>query len=74
MVHPGQTENAWWAWKTPGYILADVVRQLETVSNTPQQGRIGEPSDIAKAVLLLASDDAGWITGQIVQVSGGMRL
>ena len=43
MVHPGQTENAWWAWKTPGYILADVVRQLETVSNTPQQGRIGEP-------------------------------
>ena len=43
------------------------------VGQTPL-GRVGEPSDIAKAVLLLASHDAGWITGQIVQASGGMML
>ena len=43
------------------------------VSQTPM-GRVGEPQDIAKAILLLASDDAGWITGQVVQVSGGLML
>ncbi|MCH8908627.1 MAG: SDR family oxidoreductase [Candidatus Heimdallarchaeota archaeon] len=37
-------------------------------------GRIGLPSDIAKAILLIASDEAGWITGQIVQASGGLTL
>ncbi|MCZ6671670.1 MAG: SDR family NAD(P)-dependent oxidoreductase [Verrucomicrobia bacterium] len=43
------------------------------VGQTPL-GRLGEPSDIAKAVLLLAGDEAGWITGQIVQASGGLML
>jgi len=33
--------------------------------------RIGEPDDIARAVLLLASDDAAWITGQNLGVNGG---
>ena len=36
--------------------------------------RFGEPVDIARAVLLLASDDAGWITGQIVKASGGLSV
>ena len=34
-------------------------------------GRIGEPEDIARAVLLLVSPDAGWISGQNVGVNGG---
>lgn len=35
-------------------------------------GRIGEPEDIARAVLLLVSPDAGWITGQNVGANGGL--
>jgi NAD(P)-dependent dehydrogenase (short-subunit alcohol dehydrogenase family) len=34
-------------------------------------GRIGEPCDIAKALLFLASDDAAWITGTCLVVDGG---
>ena len=36
--------------------------------------RIGEPEDIADAAALLASDDARWITGAWLDVSGGIRL
>ncbi len=36
-------------------------------------GRIGQPRDIATAVSFLASEDAGWITGQVIPVSGGLR-
>ena len=43
------------------------------VGQTPM-GRVGDPSDVANAVLLLAGDDAGWITGQVVQASGGFML
>ena len=41
------------------------------VANTPL-GRRGQPEDIAKAVVFLASDDAAWITGEQISVSGGM--
>jgi 3-oxoacyl-[acyl-carrier protein] reductase len=34
-------------------------------------GRIGTPDDIAKAVVLLVSEEAGWITGQNICVNGG---
>ena len=37
-------------------------------------GRIGQPSDIAAAVAFAVSDDAGWITGETLQVGGGLRL
>lgn len=36
-------------------------------------GRIGQPHDIATVVSFLASEDAGWITGQIIPVAGGLR-
>lgn len=41
------------------------------VEKTPL-GRRGQPSDIAKAAVFLASDDAAWITGEQISVSGGM--
>ncbi|XZF15626.1 SDR family NAD(P)-dependent oxidoreductase [Chitinophagaceae bacterium MMS25-I14] len=41
------------------------------VEKTPL-GRRGQPGDIAKAVVFLASDDAAWITGEQISVSGGM--
>jgi 3-oxoacyl-[acyl-carrier protein] reductase len=41
------------------------------ITNTPL-GLRGQPEDIAKAVEFLASDDAAWITGEQISVSGGM--
>jgi len=35
--------------------------------------RIGQPEDIAPAVVFLASPDAGWITGETLLISGGYR-
>jgi NAD(P)-dependent dehydrogenase (short-subunit alcohol dehydrogenase family) len=43
------------------------------VAQTPL-GRIGEPSDIAGAIVFLASDHAAWITGETLIVDGGQRL
>jgi 3-oxoacyl-[acyl-carrier protein] reductase len=36
-------------------------------------GRIGQPHDIASVVSFLVSEDAGWITGQVIPVAGGLR-
>ena len=45
-------------------------RQL--VALTPL-GRIGTPADIARVAVFLASDDSGWLTGEIILASGGLR-
>lgn len=37
-------------------------------------GRFGEPSDIAAVVAFLASDEGRWVTGQVIEASGGYRL
>ena len=37
-------------------------------------GRIGQPADISGAIAALLSDGTGWITGQRIEVSGGMLL
>jgi 3-oxoacyl-[acyl-carrier protein] reductase len=44
----------------------------QAVAQTPL-GRIGQPQDIAKVVTFLASGQAGWITGQVIPVAGGLR-
>jgi 3-oxoacyl-[acyl-carrier protein] reductase len=41
------------------------------IANTPL-GRVGQPDDIAKVVTFMASDDASWITGEKIAVSGGI--
>ncbi|ALN72179.1 acetoacetyl-CoA reductase [Aureimonas sp. AU20] len=61
----------------PGYIGTDMVRAIdEKVLNErilPQipVGRLGEPEEIARTVLFLASDEAGFITGSTLTVNGG---
>ena len=44
-----------------------------TLASIPMQ-RLGAPEDIAKAVAFLASDDAAYITGQVIAVDGGMAM
>jgi 3-oxoacyl-[acyl-carrier protein] reductase len=44
----------------------------DTELQTPL-GRIGQPEDIAPAAVFLASDDAGWITGETLHIAGGFR-
>jgi NAD(P)-dependent dehydrogenase (short-subunit alcohol dehydrogenase family) len=51
-------------------LLSDPARLASLEALTPL-GRIGQPADIARAVLYLASDEAEWITGQILDSSGG---
>jgi len=60
---------------TEGTQSAGVIgSDMETfmVSQTPL-GRVGQPDDIASAVVFLASDDARWLTGEHIVASGGMR-
>jgi NAD(P)-dependent dehydrogenase (short-subunit alcohol dehydrogenase family) len=46
----------------------------EQVIATIALGRIGQPADIADVVGFVASDDARWVTGQCIEVSGGQSL
>jgi len=46
--------------------------QAQMIPRTPL-GRIGKPRDIATIVSFLASDEAGWITGQMIPAAGGLR-
>ena len=44
-----------------------------TIDNTPL-GRLGDVEDVAKAILFLASDEASFITGQVLAVDGGLVM
>ena len=37
-------------------------------------GRMGQPADVAAAVVYLASDEAAWVTGATIHVNGGMAM
>jgi 3-oxoacyl-[acyl-carrier protein] reductase len=64
---------------TPGLIESDMTRtitdkaQAEWASAIPL-GRLGTPQDVAAAVCFLASDEAAYITGQVLAVNGGMYM
>jgi 3-oxoacyl-[acyl-carrier protein] reductase len=53
-----------------GIIGSDFEKQV--VAETPL-GRLGQPEDIARVAVFLASDDAGWLTGERITASGGWR-
>ena len=45
---------------------------LESVNSFHPLGRRGQPTDVVEAVLFLASRDAGWITGTMLPIDGGV--
>lgn len=65
----------------PGAVDTDFIAALKgkpgwaeaTAKHTPM-GRIGQPDDIAGAVMMLLGEDARWVTGQIIEASGGLAL
>ena len=67
-INPGMVETE--GVRSAGIADSDLRRQVET--QTPL-GRIGRPDDIAPAAVFLASDDARWITGETLYISGGHR-
>jgi 2-hydroxycyclohexanecarboxyl-CoA dehydrogenase len=55
--------------------LGDVgERIIETMKGSTQMRRLGEPDEVAAAVAFLASDDASYVTGETLGVSGGLGM
>lgn len=63
----------------PGFIVTDMTDELtdkakETISTSIPLKRLGQPSDVANLVAFLASDSSNYITGQVINVDGGMVM
>ena len=63
----------------PGTTKTDMTKDLielhhDVLASKTALKRVGEPIDVARVVLLLASEEASWVTGQILDVSGGSHL
>jgi 3-oxoacyl-[acyl-carrier protein] reductase len=67
-VNPGPVVTE--GFKSAGVEGSDFEKSM--LQSTPL-GRIGKPDDVATVVAFLASDDAGWVTGSLLQTAGGMR-
>jgi 3-oxoacyl-[acyl-carrier protein] reductase len=67
-IAPGGVETE--GVRAAGLMGSDFEKQV--VAGTPL-GRFGQPEDIAGVAVFLASDAAGWITGERISASGGFR-
>jgi len=67
-INPGGVETE--GVHSAGVIGSDFEKQM--VAETPL-GRLGQPNDIAPVAVFLASTDSGWMTGETLVVSGGLR-
>jgi len=64
---------------TPGYVATEMLaampeKVLDKIKGTIPVGRLGKPSEIARVIHFLASDSAGYITGQVWGVNGGLDM
>ena len=61
----------------PGFIATDMTRDVtenNPLAESIPLGRVGQPEDVARLVAFLASDDAGYITGEVIRVDGGLAM
>lgn len=72
VVCPGPTNTALLDGFKDG--AADPAKLMDAFTRAIPLGRIGQPDDLAGAIAFLASDDAGFITGQVLSVSGGLTM
>jgi len=72
VVCPGPTDTALFASYKEG--AANPEKLLEAFTRSIPLGRIGQPEDLPGAILFFASDDAAYVTGQVISVSGGLTM
>ena len=72
-VAPGVIDDG--MWKTAFEMGVDREKTMEAMrSSLPLEGRWGSAQDVANAVAWLASDKAGYVTGQVIRVDGGITI
>jgi 3-oxoacyl-[acyl-carrier protein] reductase len=69
-LNPGMVETE--GTNTKGITNTNSDFEKQVVATTPL-GRIGQPGDIGKVAVFLASEESGWMTGELLYVSGGSR-
>lgn len=72
VVCPGPTDTALFAEYKEG--AGNPEKLMEAFTRSIPLGRIGQPDDLPGAVLFFASDDAAYVTGQVLSVSGGLTM
>jgi 3-oxoacyl-[acyl-carrier protein] reductase len=63
----------------PGYVMTDILKTvpqdlLDKFAAMTMIGRLGQPEEIANVALFLASEEASYVTGHVLEANGGMRL
>jgi acetoacetyl-CoA reductase len=79
LAQEGASKNITVNAVAPGYVNTEMVRAvppqvLEKIVKRIPVGRLGEPEDIARSVLFLVADEAGFITGSTLSVNGGQHM
>jgi 2-hydroxycyclohexanecarboxyl-CoA dehydrogenase len=72
VVCPGPTDTALFADYKEG--AGNPEKLMEAFTRSIPLGRIGQPDDLPGAILFFASDDARYVTGQVLSVSGGLTM
>ena len=72
-VAPGVIDDG--MWKTAFEMGVDREKTMEAMrASLPLEGRWGSAQDVANAVAWLASEKAGYVTGQVIRVDGGITM